>query len=129
MTAKLIEREGYRLLVADAEGPILRRTQDLLDLIIEAMAQKATMLVVPAPRLDPAFFQLRSGLAGEFVQKIVNYRFKLAVIGDISTHTAASGALRDFVRESNQGRSVFFLPDLDAAEEKLAALSAIEQES
>jgi len=113
MTAKLIEQLNYRLLVLNSEGPILSRTQDLLDLIQEAFAQKASVLVIPVPRLDPAFFQLRSGLAGEFVQKVVNYQLKLVVVGDISAHVAASDALRDFVREANRGQTIFFVSDLE----------------
>ena len=113
MTAALIEYANRRLLVLNAEGPILSRTQDLLDLIQEAFSQKASVLVVPVPRMDPAFFQLRSGLAGEFVQKVVNYQLKLVVVGDISAHVAASDALRDFVREANRGQTIFFVSQLE----------------
>lgn len=56
------------------------------------------MIAVPVARFDPEFFRLRSGLAGEITQKFVNYRSKLAVIGDISEKAAESVALRDFVR-------------------------------
>ena len=113
MTAQLIEHNNHRLLVLNSEGPILTRTQDLLDLIQEAFAQKASVLVVPVSRLDPAFFQLRSGLAGEFVQKVVNYQLKLVVVGDISAHVAASDALRDFVREANRGQTILFVSQLE----------------
>jgi hypothetical protein len=91
----------------------LSRTQGLFDLIQEAFAQKASVLVVPVSRLDPAFFQLRSGLAGEFVQKIVNYQLKLAIVGDISAHVAASDAFRDFVKEANRGQTLFFVSHLE----------------
>jgi hypothetical protein len=114
MTAALIEYANRRLLVLNAEGPILSRTQDLLDLIQEAFSQKASVLVVPVPRMDPAFFQLRSGLAGEFVQKVVNYQLKLVIVGDISTQVAASDALRDFVREANRGQTIFFVSHLES---------------
>jgi hypothetical protein len=113
MTAQLIEHNNHRLLVLNSEGPILGRTQDLLDLIQEAFAQKALVLVVPVSRLDPAFFELRTGLAGEFVQKVVNYQLKLVVVGDISAHVAASDALRDFVREANRGQTIFFVSQLE----------------
>jgi hypothetical protein len=113
MTAQLIEHNNHRLLVLNSEGSILTRTQDLLDLIQEAFAQKASVLVVPVSRLDPAFFQLRSGLAGEFVQKVVNYQLKLVVVGDISAHVAASDALRDFVREANRGQTILFVSQLE----------------
>ena len=114
MNAKLIEQSNHRLLILNTEGPILSRTQDLLDLIQEALVQKASVLVVPVLRFDPAFFQLRSGLAGEFVQKIVNYQLKLVIVGDISAQVAASDALRDFVREANRGHTVFFVSHLEA---------------
>jgi len=113
MTSALIEYANHRLLVLNSEGQILSRTQDLLDLIQEAFAQKASGLVVPVSRLDRSFFQLRSGLAGEFVQKIVNYQLKLIIVGDISGQVAASDALRDFVREANRGQTIFFVSDLE----------------
>jgi Domain of unknown function (DUF4180) len=122
MNARLIERDGHRMLVADAAGAIMGGVQDALDLVGEAWAQRASVIVVPIVRLDPAFFRLRSGLAGEFIQKIVNYRLKLALIGDISAGIAESDALRDFVRESNRGNAVFFLADLDALVDKLSAI-------
>ena len=54
------------------------------------------------------------------MQKFVNYRMGLAVIGDISAHTAVSAALADFVWEANRGRRLWFLPDLDALSARLA---------
>lgn len=63
------------------------------------------------------FFVLSSGLAGEILQKFVNYGIKLAIYGDYSQYT--SKPLRDFIYESNQGRDVFFVKD---AGEAVAAL-------
>jgi hypothetical protein len=42
----------------------------------------------------------------------VNYGLRLAVVGDISEPLADSEALRDFVRESNRGRQVWFVADV-----------------
>ncbi|HEY6305880.1 MAG TPA: DUF4180 domain-containing protein [Candidatus Angelobacter sp.] len=121
MTAEIIVSAGYRLLVAKAAGPPLGSYKDVLELIENALAHRATAIVVPVQRLEPEFFHLRSGLAGEFIQKIVNYGLKLAVIGDISEPTAESSAFRDFVSESNRSGSVFFLPDFDALVARLSA--------
>ena len=63
--------------------------------------------------LDPAFFTLSSGVAGEFVQKFVQYGQRLAVVGDISELVSQSDALRDFVGECNRGRAVWFVADAD----------------
>jgi hypothetical protein len=76
-------------------------------------------------RLDPSFFQLRSGFAGAVLQKLANYRFELAVVGDISAHTESSTAFRDFVREANRGSAVLFCADLPALGERLAASAEI----
>lgn len=59
------------------------------------------------------FFILSSGLAGEILQKFVNYGIKFAIYGDYSKYT--SGPLRDFIYESNQGEDVFFVKDADEA--------------
>lgn len=53
------------------------------------------------------FFILSSGLAGEILQKFVNYGVKLAIYGDYSKYT--SKPLRDFIYESNQGKDAFFV--------------------
>ncbi len=84
------------------------------------MAHAATFVVIPADRLAPDFFQLRTGLAGEILQKFVNYGLRLAIIGDLSAFTANSTALRDLINESNRGNSVWFLPDLGEVKKRLA---------
>jgi hypothetical protein len=122
MNTSLVESNGCRMLTLSASGPLLGSAGDVIDIIGQSLSQGATVIVVPVERLDPAFFQLRSRLAAEFVQKIVNYRLRLAVIGDVSAHSAASTAWRDFVREANRGSCVWFLQDYDALVAKLSLL-------
>jgi hypothetical protein len=52
------------------------------------------------------------------VQKFVNYRMRLAVVGDVSAHEAASEPFRDWVRETNRGKDIWFVPDLASFEER-----------
>ena len=111
---------GIRVLFFDPTGPTIAAPGDANDLIGEAWGQEATFLAIPAERLAPEFFQLRSLLAGEIIQKIVTYRLRVAIIGDISAHVEASDALRDYVWESNRGTQVWFLPSEEALREKLA---------
>jgi hypothetical protein len=59
-------------------------------------------------------------VAGEVVQKFVNYRLRLAIVGDLTTHLAVSAALRDFVRESNRGRQLWFVADDAELDARLA---------
>ena len=94
---------------------MLRSGAEAIEVIYSA---EADWIAVPVARLDPAFFDLRSGVAGEFVQKFVNYGQRLAIVGEIP---APSDALRDFVRECNRGRQVWFVADADELAERLAA--------
>ena len=64
------------------------------------------------------FFSLRSGLAGEILQKWISCHIKTAVLGDCSRYT--SKPLRDFIYESNQGRDIFFTATKEEAIQKLA---------
>ncbi|ASO21852.1 hypothetical protein FHR81_003502 [Actinoalloteichus hoggarensis] len=122
MADELEQRAGVSVLVCDPEGPTVATVQDALDLV-GAVFLGARAVAVPAGRLDEAFYTLSTGFAGEVMQKFVNYDLRLAVIGDISAHLAASSALRSLVHESNRGGHVWFLPDLDALDARLAALA------
>ncbi|MFJ5117379.1 DUF4180 domain-containing protein [Kitasatospora sp. NPDC088548] len=106
-----------------ADGPPLRDERDATDVIGDAFGQGATWVVVPVARLEDDFFRLSTRIAGGIVQKFANYRLGLAVVGDISRHTAASGALRDFVRESNGGRQLWFVSDTAEFDRRLAGQS------
>ena len=74
---------------------------------------------MPVSRIAPAFFALATGVAGAVVQKFVNYRLRLVVVGDVSEHVAASTALRDFVREANRGGQTWFVADEAQLEARL----------
>jgi hypothetical protein len=121
MDTSLIVREGQRLLVADEAGPKIGRPQDAVDLISVAWEHEVNVIAVPVARFDAEFFRLRSGMAGEFIQKLVNYRCRLAIVGDLSQQIAASDALRDFVRECDRGTQVLFVADVQELVARLAA--------
>ncbi len=111
---------GTTVLINAADGPPLVGERDANDFLAAAWAADATMVAIPVARLDPEFFRLSSRIAGDVAQKFVNYRIRLAIIGDISAHCAGSTALRDFVHESNQGRALWFVDDLAALDARLA---------
>jgi hypothetical protein len=63
------------------------------------------------------FFVLSTGIAGEILQKFINYRKKLAIVGDYSKYT--SKPLKDFIYESNNGNSIYCVPSVEEALLKL----------
>ncbi len=115
MTASLT----YHLM--DADGPILVRESEINDFLAAAWDNAATWLAVPRERLSPDFFRLSSGLLGAVAQKFQNYNVGLAILGDVESEKGASNAFRDFVRETNQRRALWFVADETAFREKLDA--------
>jgi hypothetical protein len=63
--------------------------------------------------LPPSFYDLKTGFAGELLQKISNYSKRLAITGDFSQ--IKSGALRDFIYESNNWKQVIFVNTVEDA--------------
>jgi hypothetical protein len=118
-TDVLRELAGVPVFVCSPDGPLLDGERAALDLIGEAGYRGAAWVAVPAERCGPDFFRLRTRVAGDVTQKFVNYRMGLAVVGDIGPNIDASTALADFVRESNRGRQLWFLPDAAALEARL----------
>ncbi|HVI32742.1 DUF4180 domain-containing protein [Phenylobacterium sp.] len=121
MTDRIVEIDGATVLVCAADGPLLAGDREASDLLGEVLGARAEILAIPVERLPSAFFDLKTRLAGEVLQKFVNYGVRVAIVGDVSAAVARSDALRDFVRESNRGRSVWFVDDLAALEAKLSA--------
>ena len=119
---EITEFDGVRVHHLEPIGFPVTTSVDTLDLIGNACYQEVHVLAVPVERLAPEFLDLSSGVAGEVLQKAVNYRVKVAVIGDVAARGATSPALADFVRESNRGEHVWFLPDAAALASRLGPL-------
>ena len=115
------EYGDLRVQYLDPDGPIVSTSNDTSDLIGNAWVDNVGLIAIPVSRLDPAFFELRSGIAGEVTQKLVNYHLRLAVVGDVSEYEAGSNAFRDWVWESNRGAHVWFVRDEAALEARLAS--------
>jgi hypothetical protein len=119
MSDTLTTIQNVQVLVCAPDGEKLKSEQEALDLIGEAMGQGAEVILVPVERLEDDFFQLKTRLAGQIIQKFVNYRQHLVILGDISRHVAQSSTLKDFVYEANRGTQIWFLTDLQELAERL----------
>jgi hypothetical protein len=115
MKTELIEspKGGLSLFILSEEERI-GALGDFLDLLVNSPTDT---LVLNKGDLAEAFFELRSGLAGECLQKVSNYRKRLVVLGEYGG--IASRSLKDFISESNRTGKVVFAEDLEAAVEML----------
>lgn len=117
----LIKTEYNGLVCAEVESDckVITDAQSAIDLLMSAKYELGTKNLLIAKRLvAEEFFILSSGLAGEVLQKLINYGGRIAIYGDYSRYT--SKPLKDFIFESNKGRDVFFTATRDEA---LALLS------
>ena len=121
---RIDDHGGLRVQYLNSEGPVISTNEDTSDLIGNAWVENVSVIAVPMARLDPAFFDLSSGFAGEITQKIVNYQLKLAIIGDISAGVAASQPFADYVWETNRGDHIWFFDDEAGVAEKLTGRTA-----
>ena len=120
MSDQIHDFGGVRVLECAARGPVLARAGDIADFISAVWEQEAALVAIPVERLAENFFHLRTGLAGEAIQKFVNYRLRLAIVGDIARFIDASSALRDFVIESNRGDHVWFVLNMAELRDRLS---------
>lgn len=119
MTITAVHRGSDVIAVLTGNELVIGSPQEALDLIAEASYHYGChKMILRKENLKEAFFDLKTGLAGEIMQKFVNYQMPLAIVGRFDTYCSES--LQAFIRESNKGRSILFKA---TEEEALAALS------
>lgn len=115
------EHHGRRVHRLEASGEPWTTNIASTDLIGAAMYERVDLLVIPIERVDPAFFDLSSGIAGELLQRATNYQVRLAIVGDVGPWTAESTSLRAFVEETQRAGHLWFAADDAALDARLAA--------
>ncbi len=116
-----IDQQGdSKVAVLNSADIVISDVQDALDLMATVRhVYDCGKLLLQQSNLPDDFYELRTKLAGEILQKYTNYHFKLAIVGDFSRYHSKS--LNDFIYECNQGKLVFF------AASREDALSALHQ--
>lgn len=117
MELTFLENNGNSIAIAKSENIIISETQDVLDLMADCHYNQARSLIVYKHNITPDFFDLKTGIAGEILQKFSTYDFRLAIVGNFSGITSKS--LRDFIYESNKLKRINFVGSI---EEAMAAL-------
>ncbi|WP_314812498.1 DUF4180 domain-containing protein [Porphyromonas endodontalis] len=89
---------------------ILRSTEDGLDLLGNLYYQGFDKIIIHEKNITPEFFDLRTKIAGEILQKFAQYQMPLIIVGDFSKYKSKS--LNDFIFESNKSQQINFIKDL-----------------
>lgn len=102
----------------ESDHTVITDAQSAIDLLMSAKYDIGTKNIIISKQLiTENFFVLSTGLAGEILQKLVNYGGRIAIYGDYSRYT--SKPLKDFIYESNKGKDVFFVATKDEAVDRL----------
>lgn len=101
-------------------APIFSEPQDALDLLGNAWQyDHLSGIIVMKEDISEKFFDLKTGTAGEILQKFINYGMRISLVGDFSVFSSKS--LKDFIYESNKGDRISFVKTLEEAVIKLSA--------
>lgn len=118
MILKAITKNETVCAIVESDKVVINDTQSALDVLMSAKYDVGTKNIVIGKNLiTEDFFILSSGLAGDILQKYINYGGRIAIYGDYSHYT--SKPLKDFIYESNKGKDVFFVATKDEAIEML----------
>jgi hypothetical protein len=97
---------------------VVQNTQDALNIMADSGYQGASRIIMHEKNINPDFFDLKTRLAGDILQKFSNYRARLAIVGDFSKYSSKS--LKDFIFESNKQGQINFVSTVEEAKERLS---------
>lgn len=121
MNIRKVEQNGIEIAIVTSNDVLITDVQSALDLMATVSYEVGcNRIVLDKSAICEEFFELKTRLAGEILQKFINYQTKIAIIGDFSTYTSTS--LKDFIYESNKGKDIFFLSNENEAVEKLSSV-------
>ncbi|PGM90632.1 DUF4180 domain-containing protein [Bacillus cereus] len=121
MEIKTVVIGGINIAVVRNDTVLISDVQSALDLMATVQYEAdSKRIVIKKSLISESFFDLKTRLAGDILQKFINYRVKIAIVGDFSMY--ASKSLKDFIYECNKGKDIFFLATEQQAIEKLSSL-------
>lgn len=119
MKIKKITNNGNVITIVNSDEVIISNVQSALDFMVSMYYDTGShSIVLNKEAVTPDFFVVSTKIAGEILQKFINYQFKLAIVGDFSCYT--SKPLKAFIYESNKGNDIFFVSSEEEAIQKLS---------
>ncbi|BAK81567.1 DUF4180 domain-containing protein [Candidatus Arthromitus sp. SFB-rat-Yit] len=119
MKIKVVKRNNIDVAVVSSDKVLIRDTQSALDFITTVQYETGcNNIALNKEAISDDFFILSSCIAGEILQKFINYRVRFAIYGDFSKYT--SNSLKAFMHESNKGNNVYFQSTVSLAINKLS---------
>lgn len=118
MELKIYNVNGTNVTEIISEEVLIHETQDALDIMADSTYQGSSKIIIHEKNIVPDFFDLKTGLAGEILQKFSTYQVQLAIVGNFDKYSSKS--LRDFIYESNKYGRINFVESVTEAMAKLS---------
>ena len=113
------EAEGRKVVEGPPGTALMARADDVARVIEACFSARTLSALLYAQNLTPAFFDLSSGEAGAILQKLRNYRIRLAVVCPPG-QVAFSSRFGEMVAEESRGRHFRIFESRQAAWDWLA---------
>ena len=124
MDTEVVNKNNVSVAVIHSDEHLITDVQSALDLIMSVKYETGcTNIALNKSAIVDDFFILSTCMAGEILQKFINYGVRFAIYGDFSRYT--SKPLKDFMYESNRGKDIYFQPSVSRAVDKLSGYSKL----
>ncbi len=117
MDIEIIENNGIKIAKLLSDNIEINNPQDAVEILMNCRYQGAQSIIISEKNLNKDFFELKTKIAGEILQKFSTYDSKLAIIGDFNNLERKS--LKDFIYESNRLKRINFVSSIEEGIEKL----------
>ncbi len=107
MTIETHNNDQLKIAEVISDDTVINKSEDGLDLLGDLYYQGFDAIIIHEKNIIVDFFDLKSGIAGEILQKFSTYRVRLTIVGDFAKYTSKS--LKDFIYESNKGKQINFV--------------------
>jgi DNA-binding PadR family transcriptional regulator len=101
MKYSIQDKNGQKYVLIGGSGNPVASQLDGVSMIIALAENGTNLLLIENERLSDDFLQLRTGIAGDILQKFATYNIKAAIVIDSERVT---GKFKDFLAESRQSK-------------------------
>jgi len=106
MEVKVKSYRAKKYIISTSPKVLIKKSQDILELLVVGGEYETNLFILKEANFDPAFYELKTGLAGEIIQKFSNYHVRAAIVGKFEKVNGKR--FREFMLEANKGNQVYF---------------------
>ncbi|MBN2444279.1 MAG: DUF4180 domain-containing protein [Spirochaetales bacterium] len=112
MEMNIMEKEGKKYIELIKGKLCIENESDAVDVVGFCGCHQTNLVLMYEDNLTEKFFDLKTGVAGEILQKFINYRVRIAIVLSMERIT---GRFKEMVNESHRSADFRVFSDKKAA--------------